>query len=82
MPISIECKRRRQAAVDLLGPDDFEGTAYDDITRRAAELCAGPVAVITIIDGNNQLFRSRVGTEHMSRPRELTFCTHALRDRE
>jgi len=76
MPISIERKRRRQAAVDLLGPDDF------DITRRAAELCAGPVAVIAIIDGNNQLFRSRVGTEHMSRPRELTFCTHALRDPE
>ena len=80
MPISIEHVRLRQAAVDLLGPDDFEGTAYDDITRRAAELCAAPVAMITVIDGNNQLFRSRVGTELMSRPRELTFCAHALRD--
>jgi GAF domain-containing protein len=80
MPISIEHERLRQAAVDLLTADDFEGTAYDDITRRAAELCAAPVAIITVIDGNHQLFRSRVGTELMSRPRELTFCTHALRD--
>jgi GAF domain-containing protein len=82
MPISVEHERLRQAAVDLLEPDDFEGTAYDDITRRAAELCAAPVAIITVIDGNSQLFRSRVGTELMSRPRELTFCTHALRNPE
>ena len=79
MPVSVEHERLRQAAVDLLAADDFEGTAYDDITRRAAELCAAPVAIITVIDGNHQLFRSRVGTDLMSRPRELTFCTHALR---
>ena len=77
MPVSIEHERLRQAALDLLAADDFEGTAYDDITRRAAELCAAPVAIITVIDGHNQLFRSRVGTGLMSRPRELTFCTHA-----
>lgn len=70
----------RQAAVASLAPDDFEGTVYDDITRRAAELCAAPVAVITVIDGEQQLFRSRVGTEITNRPRELTFCTHALQD--
>lgn len=57
-----------------------EGLAYDDITRRAAELCAVPVAVIAVIDGEHQLFRSRVGTDIASRPRELTFCTHALQD--
>jgi GAF domain-containing protein len=82
MSMSNEHERIRQAAVDSLAPDDFEGTAYDDITRRAAELCAAPVAVITVIDGNSQLFRSRIGTELMSRPRELTFCTHALQDPE
>jgi len=82
MPVSIEHERLRQAAVDLLAADDFEGTAYDDITRRASELCAAPVAVIAVIDGNNQLFRSRVGTDLMSRPRALTFCTHALRNPE
>jgi GAF domain-containing protein len=82
MPVSIEHERLRQAAVDLLASDDFEGTAYDDITRRAAELCAAPVAIITVIDGNAQLFKSRVGTTVMNRPRELTFCTHALRTPE
>lgn len=61
MPISVEHERLRQAAVDLLAPDDFEGTAYDDITRRAAELCTAPVAIITVIDGSNQLFRCSDG---------------------
>lgn len=37
MPISVEHERLRQAAVDLLEPDVFESTSYDDITRRAAE---------------------------------------------
>jgi GAF domain-containing protein len=78
----MEPERLRQAAVDLLAPDDFEGLAYDDITRRAAELCDAPLAIIIVIDGKNQLFRSRVGTDLMSRPRELTFCTHALRHPE
>ena len=72
----------RQIAVDALEAGDFEGVAYDDITRRAAEICAAPVAVITIISGEVQLFRSRIGTDITSRPRELTFCTHALRDPE
>ncbi len=82
MPEVQARERLRQAAVASLEPDDFEGTAYDDITRRAAELCAAPVAVITVIDGEQQLFRSRIGTDIMSRPRELTFCTHALQDPE
>lgn len=72
----------RQSAVDALEPDDFEGTAYDDITRMAAEVCQAPVAVITVIDGGLQLFRSRIGTDVSERPRELTFCTHALMDPE
>lgn len=80
MPEAKERERLRQVAVDSLEPDDFEGLAYDDITRRAAEICAAPVAVITVIDGERQLFRSRIGTDITSRPRELTFCTHTLQD--
>ena len=77
-----EREKLRQIAVDALEADDFEGVAYDDITRRAAEICAAPVAVITVISGEVQLFRSRIGTDITSRPRELTFCTHALQDSE
>ncbi|MDQ2736230.1 MAG: GAF domain-containing protein [Pseudomonadota bacterium] len=69
---------RRQVAVDSLLPDDFEGIAYDDNTRQAAAICQAPVALITVIDGALQLFKSRVGTDLTSRPRELTFCAHAL----
>lgn len=82
MPETPERERLRQAAVDSLLADDFEGVAYDDITRRAAEICAAPVAAITVISGEVQLFRSRIGTDITARPRELTFCTHALQDPE
>lgn len=82
MTSTLEKERLRQVAVDALAADDFEGIAYDDITRRAAEICSAPVAAITVINSEVQLFRSRIGTDITSRPRELTFCTHALQDQE
>ncbi len=72
----------RQVAVDLLEPGDFEGTAYDDITRAAAEICQASFAVISVVDGEQLLFKTRFGTELAKRPRELSFCAHAVMDPE
>lgn len=68
--------------VDSLAPDDFEGTAYDDLIRMAAEICQASAAAITVIDGEQVLFRSRVGIDMTERPREPTFCAHAIQDPE
>lgn len=75
-------ERTRQSVVDSLAPDDFEGTAYDDLTRMAAKVCQASVAVISIVDGEHLLFKSRVGTDVANRPRELSFCGHAVNDAE
>ncbi|HZV93655.1 MAG TPA: hypothetical protein VFF72_10595, partial [Caldimonas sp.] len=52
-------ERARQQAVDALGLDSLTDTAYDDITRAAAELFGTPIALITILDGDRQWFKSR-----------------------
>jgi GAF domain-containing protein len=73
-----ETERQRQAIVDSLASDAFADTAYDDITRLAAQLFETPIALITVIDGERQWFRSRVGTDETGTAREIAFCAHAI----
>ncbi len=58
----------RQVVVDSLAHDDFEGTAYDDLTRQAAEICEAEFAVISVVDGAKLRFQNRVGVELLQRP--------------
>lgn len=70
----------RQAAVDSFGLDPLEETAYDDLTRMAAEMCRMPIALISIVDGERQWFKSRVGLQATETPREFAFCAHAVQN--
>jgi GAF domain-containing protein len=58
--------------------DSLEEQAYDDLTRLAAEMTQAPVALISLIDGNRQWFKSRVGIGVTETPREFAFCAHAI----
>src|SRR5450755_1192277 len=73
-----EGERRRQGALDELELDRLADTAYDDLTRAAADICGTSVALITLIDGDRQWFKSRIGVEALEIARELTFCAHAI----
>lgn len=72
-------ERERQAALDRLRLDEFADAALDDIARTAADLCATPVALVTVIDGDRQWFKARVGTELRGTPRHWAFCDEAIR---
>jgi len=48
--------------------------AFDRITRMAAQLFNLPVAAVSLTDADRQWFKSRVGVEHTSIPRENAPC--------
>ncbi|SDE26853.1 putative bifunctional diguanylate cyclase/phosphodiesterase [Belnapia rosea] len=58
--------------LDLLDTPPSE--AFDRITRMAAQLFRLPIAAVSLTDFDRQWFKSRVGVEHRSIPRERAPC--------
>lgn len=55
---------------------------FDDIVRLAAQICATPTALISLVAEDEQWFKARVGLDACSTPRNVSFCDHAMRGQE
>jgi GAF domain-containing protein len=66
------------ASYDVL--DTPAETAYDAVTRLAAELCGTPLALINLVDADRFWFKSRYGTFPPQLPREDDLCGRVIRD--
>ena len=51
---------------------------FDRVTRLARRLFGVPIALVSIVDGERQWFKSRQGIEATETPREISFCGHAI----
>ncbi len=75
-----EREAARQAAFDALAIDRLADTAVNDLARMAADICGTPVALVSMVDGDRQWFKARVGADVTETPREWAFCAHAIQD--
>lgn len=73
MPLQQEQARLNALyQLDLL--DTPVSEAFDRITRMAAQLFNLPIAAVSLTDHDRQWFKSRVGVEHCSIPRDKAPC--------
>lgn len=67
-------------ALDIL--DSGPEAAFDRLTELASLLCDTPIALVSLIDGKRQWFKSRVGLDVQETPRDQAFCGYAIHGRE
>ncbi len=52
---------------------------FDRIVEAAAGVCDTPIALISFVDQERQWFKAKHGLDVDETPREISFCTHAIR---
>lgn len=72
-------EQRRLAALHAYGIlDTAKESAFEDITRIASLVCGTPIAVVNLIDGERQWFKSEVGLGVRETPLATSICAHAI----
>lgn len=56
--------------------------AFDDLTLLASFICRTPIALISLVDGKRQWFKSRVGITQSETSRDIAFCSTAIQQSE
>jgi two-component system, sensor histidine kinase and response regulator len=64
---------RRYAILDTFPEQDF-----DDLARLAALICGTPIALVSLVDGERQWFKAKVGLTETQTSRDVSFCAHAI----
>ena len=55
--------------------------AFDDLALLASQICATPIALISLVDADRQWFKARTGLAATQTSRAVSFCSHAIEQR-
>ncbi|MEG9500311.1 MAG: PAS domain S-box protein [Methylorubrum extorquens] len=78
IPAEVAASQRLDAldATGILDTPPEKG--FDDIVALACEICDAPVALVSLVAGDRQWFKARVGFDQCQTPLSQSVCAHAL----
>lgn len=71
-------KQRVNALHRLNMLDTGNEERFDRITRIAKQLFNVPIALVSLVDEDRQWFKSKIGMDDEEKPRDTSFCGHAI----
>jgi GAF domain-containing protein len=82
-PASTSNDAARVAALEKYAILDSEPEqAFDDLAKLASYICKTPIALVSLVDGERQWFKSKLGLSASQTPREVAICSTAIQQKD
>lgn len=79
-PVGEPFRVQALEALSLL--DSAPETDFDNLVELGRSLFRVPICLVSLVDKDRQWFKARVGLDATETPRDISFCGHAILDRE
>ncbi len=81
-PIPDDEEQRLEALRDCGILDTEPEPTFEEIAALAGQLCATPMALVSLVDTDRQWFKARVGLRASETSRDVSFCAYSVALRE
>ncbi|MEO8536851.1 MAG: response regulator [Betaproteobacteria bacterium] len=77
-PVPNDEAARLEALARLDVLDSLPEPEFNDVVALASQICNTPISLISLVAGDRQWFKARIGLDATQTPRDWAFCAHAI----